>query len=1177
MALWHYLIFVSLFGMASAEGWEDFADNFATDLAPLVALFGERLTKQYLSESTSLLDNLIFALSPLGIITAVVSVIRICGTSSLRAFVGRANEAPGEAENELLSCVSDATAELFNDGGISRVFGRPRLLEVIVWEDSDPCTKETSYKLGTLREAIREGAWSEQGGEWALDEKGPGVDIPNLSLNKGIKRRAPGWFWAAALLGIILQGGTLGYAAMTVFWFSGLFKKSEMTSDSYAFPLYLCGSISLSIGMFLCAFMIERSSTEHYSSPVTPSKIYWLQPGRQTIGDQDFGAFLAVNEGPNAELTPDLTYIKSVRSNPLKARGPLLVFTICVTMVGFVLQFVGLRGLHPSVIVADIGSTLLMAVVRTCLRTKRIGSNGNKFDPEDRDLFSHSHQELDCFALRLEKVKSFRLVSSLVHQTARSRSGSCSTSDTSIISTLPSGRGARLIKTRARLAELTSQSDLHQSMDWNDLPIRQVAHDLARTIELTMEVVSRWKEFPVSTCSFELSFVCQTRDHKSTGSSLETYPIVLERSNDTFQWRVDAKELEAVLGLWTFSLLKSDRKWLQNGLWRSVGLTKSEASAETTDLYFHKWIFRQREAQMVSSKMISFSEQTFGYYSDSHSDNKEVLVVKSENKLDVMAAQDIYIQFLMSILADLKPHEWDAKIVPRSQNSFFAQCTRIDELVGCFESGNMGSREDALLCIVPVLRHKSLLPELAADSKGVKDHIEKLTSGSRPAEWDSAFSMVQWLCERCEGQEFERSVYEYGLLCQRAMAQKDVNIREKGYKLVRSHLETDIRAEYFRPKRPAGRMASLNQQQWWFNYARQLGWVTWHLVNTRGDWQGTRIFLENLGYSKDLTEWRNNATGLANVRARQHGRNMISEGFEHSRGGTDVVDEEHIEWANAQFIFLAWVIPGFGRHGYEDESCVKTCLEWIIRGSENALCHWFLAVLVKLGQDCPHLIEKLFVYAACSDSAIHTLRRCGADIEALEVNRYTALTELVVAGNVEGAQRLLAGGADANACANECGMSPLACAARQGYEEISLLLLRHGADLEMHGEGGFTPLRFACEENCLVTTTLLLVNGANIETVATDGNTPLIAATINSHLEMVRLLLERGANPNATDIIDGSTPLMLAALNGSEEIIRILVSHGADIHRENHSGRTALELAKRRGRMAIAAILERAS
>jgi hypothetical protein len=227
--LWQYLLLTTLFWTSVEAGsWEDFADNFATDLvsalfnpdlsllpsnlvliwfpfqAPLVALFGERLTKQFLAESTRGLDNLIFALCPLGILTAVVSVIRICGNSSLRAFVGRANEAPGEAENELLSCVSEGTAELFNDGGVSRVSGRPRILEVVLWEE------QGSYELGTLRDALKARAWyADDEGVQAEKEllHLPELDIPNLSLNKGIDRRGPWWFYAAALFGIILQGG----------------------------------------------------------------------------------------------------------------------------------------------------------------------------------------------------------------------------------------------------------------------------------------------------------------------------------------------------------------------------------------------------------------------------------------------------------------------------------------------------------------------------------------------------------------------------------------------------------------------------------------------------------------------------------------------------------------------------------------------------------------------------------------------------------------------------------------------------------------------------------------------------------------------------------------------------------------------------------------------------------
>jgi hypothetical protein len=173
--------------------------------APLITLFGERLTKQFLSESISILDNVIFALSPLGVLTAVVSVIRICGSSSLRAFVGRAQEGPAEAESELLPCVSESTAELFNDGGITRVFGRPKIVEIVAWEDVNHKTGEKETKIGTLKDALEEKAWSCN--NKVLPTELPELDIPNLSLNKGIKRRDQFWFHCAAILGGVLQTG----------------------------------------------------------------------------------------------------------------------------------------------------------------------------------------------------------------------------------------------------------------------------------------------------------------------------------------------------------------------------------------------------------------------------------------------------------------------------------------------------------------------------------------------------------------------------------------------------------------------------------------------------------------------------------------------------------------------------------------------------------------------------------------------------------------------------------------------------------------------------------------------------------------------------------------------------------------------------------------------------------
>ncbi|MBE3049266.1 hypothetical protein IMZ48_43555, partial [Candidatus Bathyarchaeota archaeon] len=99
---------------AAAGWWEDFSNNLATDLAPFIALLGERPAQQFLSESTSILDYIIFAVAPLGIVTTIVSTIRVGGGPSLRAFIGRAQEGQRQVEAELCSSTSADVCELYN-------------------------------------------------------------------------------------------------------------------------------------------------------------------------------------------------------------------------------------------------------------------------------------------------------------------------------------------------------------------------------------------------------------------------------------------------------------------------------------------------------------------------------------------------------------------------------------------------------------------------------------------------------------------------------------------------------------------------------------------------------------------------------------------------------------------------------------------------------------------------------------------------------------------------------------------------------------------------------------------------------------------------------------------------------------------------------------------------------
>ncbi|KAF5859692.1 hypothetical protein ETB97_002533 [Aspergillus alliaceus] len=920
-----------------ASGWDEFSDNLATDLAPLISLFGGRLTTQFLSESVSLLDTFIFALAPLGILTATVSAIRVCGNSSLRAFIGRAQEDPGEAEHELLSCVSETTAELFNNGGISRVFGRPRLLEVVAWKDKDPVSKEDSWKTGTLRDALQQGAWTARDGTWNFHEKDyslPELDIPNLSLNKGV----------------------LAYSAVTVLIFPDEFKKDGQPVKDYALPLFLIGTVSLCTGMFLCAFIVERSSREFYFHPVKPSKIYWLQPGGQNIGDQFFSSFLGVNEGPGSQPTEDLIYIKSVRGDALEGKWNLLSITVSITLAGFVAQFVGLRGLHSSVTLAQMGSTLMMAIVRTCLRTKRINSEENRLSKQEQQLTSHKNQELDCFAFHLEDVKSFSLVSGMVRGSSSYQPSllSVASGNSGHVTRL----GTRLIQTRAQLAKLTADADGIQRVAWSDLPIRQVAHNLARAIEATMDLISTWQHVSKDVDSFDLEFVCQSH-HKFIAPNIESYAINLERTDDTPQWRVQENELEAVLGLWTWSLLTSNPEWLQGGLGRLAGLSESEAKEEDTDLYFHKWIFRQKEARMVSSKMICLPQRMFGYYADEYLEEKEILVVKTDNRLETMAAQDIYVQFIKSVVGGVTELGGDTTILPCSQNGYVAHNSRLDDLVSCFESSNLGSREDALLCIVPVLKHRDLLPRLSGNSSVVRARLEELiASGS----WREAFGVLWWLCERSEGAEFDHSMFALGYLCRRAMLDTDPDVQTEGCNYAYRAIETDPRTRFIknlRNNRPAGWMDASKRPENWNAFSLQLGWIMWHTAQRHSDRGTIQQTLESLGINE------NSVTAAKANNDEDQGR---------------MGEQTVLQWlTKGEEAFL-----GYELHRIEGH----LALDWVCQNGHHALLNWLIVRWAEYDRQCPGFIYNILSWAAKGGygSAIALLRQHGVDLDMQELS-----------------------------------------------------------------------------------------------------------------------------------------------------------------------------------------------
>ncbi|GAW24156.1 hypothetical protein ANO14919_137370 [Xylariales sp. No.14919] len=404
---------------AGNSWWDDFSNNLATDLAPLVALFGEAPTKQYLSECLTPEDIIIFAIAPLGIITAVVSAIRVRGTPSLRAFVGRAQEGAGTAEAELCSSTSRDVCELYSNGGIARVFGRPKLLEVV----HDPLAPLEEFSLGNVSKGtaaiysfgdyvekprgnqewvLRQGSWGRrkkysEPDERADDQKTAArfAPNPNLSINVGIKPLSRGWFLAAAVFGFMMQSFVLIWATLTRYHYRWL---KDSREDVYAIPLTLIGTVLLSLGMALCAYLIESKTKEQAyqrarGAAGEQSKMYWVQPGNQIIGDQVFDSF-AYSDAKN----PLRSYITSWKDERGGFHMGWIWTAVITTALGFGFQFLGLRACHSSVAVAQLGVTILMSLVRSTLKSQRLKIEDNIMGVSP-DLFQG--HELDYLALEM--------------------------------------------------------------------------------------------------------------------------------------------------------------------------------------------------------------------------------------------------------------------------------------------------------------------------------------------------------------------------------------------------------------------------------------------------------------------------------------------------------------------------------------------------------------------------------------------------------------------------------------------------------------------------------------------------------------------------------------------------------------------------------------------------------
>ncbi|KAF5868333.1 putative ankyrin repeat protein [Botrytis fragariae] len=284
------ILLLSLASRVVADG-TDVTNNLFSDLGPLLALFGDSFAQQFLRESFTWLDHIIFAMAPLGIITAIIGAIRVGGPPHLRALIGRARENKASAELDFMSSTSHEVSELWNGEGIVRTMGKgkvkqiiflkgrgvPENCELFTLSDNDDLMRSKAY-MGPFVEKSQS-VWKAVIQLWktvkrvevpskdprnkskeARSEKGELDRAPNISLNTHPKQNMFE-LALAAILGIVLQAGVIIFSGF-VAYDNRLGAMVGGAPSAYAFPILASGTIILVLGMGICAVVIGKSTDE---------------------------------------------------------------------------------------------------------------------------------------------------------------------------------------------------------------------------------------------------------------------------------------------------------------------------------------------------------------------------------------------------------------------------------------------------------------------------------------------------------------------------------------------------------------------------------------------------------------------------------------------------------------------------------------------------------------------------------------------------------------------------------------------------------------------------------------------------------------------------------------------------------------------------------------------------
>ena len=168
-------------------------------------------------------------------------------------------------------------------------------------------------------------------------------------------------------------------------------------------------------------------------------------------------------------------------------------------------------------------------------------------------------------------------------------------------------------------------------------------------------------------------------------------------------------------------------------------------------------------------------------------------------------------------------------------------------------------------------------------------------------------------------------------------------------------------------------------------------------------------------------------------------------------------------------------------------------------------------------------------------------------------------------------QELLKAGLNPNTLNNKQQPALMQAVRDQSWNAFDVLLANPKTDVNLGNQFDETPLMYVALVGDATRAQKLIARGAKVNK---NGWTPLHYASVKGQAQVVKLLLENGAQVNEISP-QGDTALLLAVQTESMETVQLLIHAGADPLASNLKAQDSIDMARLKGKDALAQALEK--